>query len=110
MAFFCGLPASPTSSPRLLSALEWDFDSRVLLVPAGAGDGYPDAIGMLLRQLVRERRDLHVYVLSWDFVFLFAGNRQFVPLYKLGWRTHPAARISFRLEGYAATAAEWTMR
>ena len=75
-----------------------DFDSRVSLVPRGAGDGYPDALGPLLRAVARERRKLHVYVLSWDFVFVYAGNREWVPLYKLGWRTRPAPRIRFRLD------------
>jgi len=96
--YFAALRSALVQAQRCIFILGWDFDSRVALVPQGAADGYPDALGPLLRAIARERPKLHVYVLSWDFVFLFAGNRQWVPLYKLGWRTHPAARISFRLD------------
>jgi phosphatidylserine/phosphatidylglycerophosphate/cardiolipin synthase-like enzyme/uncharacterized membrane protein YdjX (TVP38/TMEM64 family) len=29
---------------------------------------------------------------------LFAGDREWIPLYKLGWKTHPRARLEFRLD------------
>jgi len=97
--YFAAVRSAIVQAQRRIFVLGWDFDSRIQLVPQGAQDGYPDALGPLLRAVARERRRLHVYVLSWDFVFLYAGNREWVPLYKLGWKTHPGPRISFRLDG-----------
>jgi phosphatidylserine/phosphatidylglycerophosphate/cardiolipin synthase-like enzyme len=97
--YFAALRSAIVQAQCCIFVLGWDFDSRIPLVPQGANDGYPDAIGPLLRAVARERRKLHVYVLSWDFVFVYAGNRQWVPLYKLGWKTHPGPRVSFRLDG-----------
>ena len=51
-----------------------------------------------MKEVVKRQRDLRMYVLSWDFVFVFAGNREWIPLYKLGWRTHPRPRLSFHLD------------
>lgn len=96
--YFASLRSAIAQARRCVFILGWDFDSRIRLVPAGACDGLPEELGPFLREVVRRQRRLHVYVLSWDFVFLFAGNREWVPLYKLGWRTHPRPRISFRLD------------
>jgi phosphatidylserine/phosphatidylglycerophosphate/cardiolipin synthase-like enzyme len=30
---------------------------------------------------------------------VFAGDREWIPLYKLGWRTQPRPRLHFRLDG-----------
>jgi phospholipase D1/2 len=98
-AYFASVRSAVAQAQRCVFIIGWDFDSRIRLVPAGAGDGLPEDLGPFLREVVHRRRGLHVYVLSWDFVFLFAGNREWVPLYKLGWRTHPRPRISFRLDG-----------
>jgi len=77
--------------------LGWDFDSRVRLVPQ-PDDGDPAELGEFLKEMVRRSRGLRVYVLSWDFAMAFALDREWVPLYKLGWRTHPAPRLAFRLD------------
>lgn len=97
--YFAAVRSAIVQAQRRVFVLGWDFDSRMQLVPQGAHDGYPEALGPLLRAVARERRKLNVYVLSWDFVFMYAGNREWVPLYKLGWKTHPGPRISFHLDG-----------
>ena len=74
----------------------WDIDSRMKLVPDGARDGFPEPIGDFLNALVAERRGLRGYVLSWDFAMLYAAEREWLPVYKLDWRTH--RRLSFRLD------------
>jgi len=77
--------------------LSWDIDSRMWLVPEGAGDGYPEPLGDFLHAVVAERRDLHVYVLNWDFTMLYAMEREWLPAYHLGWRTH--RRLHFLMDG-----------
>jgi phospholipase D1/2 len=76
--------------------LGWDIDSRMRLVPDGANDGLPEPLGDFLNALVADRPALHGYVLSWDFAMLYAMEREWLPSYKLDWRTH--RRLSFRLD------------
>ena len=97
-AYFAAVRSAIAQARRSVFILGWDFDSRIELVPQGAGDGFPQPLGEFLKEVVRRRRGLHMYVLSWDFVMLFAKDREWVPLYKLGWRTHPRPRLSFRLD------------
>jgi phospholipase D1/2 len=96
---FCGSALGDRSgeAKRLHPGL--GFDSRIRLVPDEANDGFPEELGEFLKEVVRRRRDLHMYVLSWDFVMVFAGDREWLPLYKLGWKTHPRPRLAFRLDG-----------
>ncbi len=44
------------------------------------------------------RRELHVYVLNWDFAMLYALDREILPLYNFGWRTH--GRLHFHLDDH----------
>ena len=76
--------------------LSWDIDSRVHLVPGGADDGYPEPLGDFLHAVVSERSELHVYVLNWDFTMLYAMEREWLPAYHLGWRTH--RRLHFLMD------------
>jgi phospholipase D1/2 len=77
--------------------LSWDIDSRMQLVPGGADDGYPESLGDFLHAVVSERSELHVYVLNWDFMMLYAMEREWLPAYRLGWRTH--RRLHFLMDG-----------
>jgi phosphatidylserine/phosphatidylglycerophosphate/cardiolipin synthase-like enzyme/uncharacterized membrane protein YdjX (TVP38/TMEM64 family) len=77
--------------------LSWDIDSRMWLVPGGANDGYPEPLGEFLHAVVSSRPDLHAYVLNWDFAMLYALEREWLPVYKLDWRTH--RRLQFKMDG-----------
>ncbi len=82
---------------RCVFILSWDIDSRMCLVPEGAADGYPEPLGDFLHAVLAERRELHAYVLNWDFTMLYAMEREWLPAYRLGWRTHP--RLQFLMDG-----------
>ena len=97
-AYFAALRAALVNAQRSVFILGWDFDSRIRLVPEGANDGYPEELGPFLSVLASERRHLRMYILSWDFAMVFAMSRQWIPLYKLGWREHPVPRIAFRFD------------
>lgn len=77
--------------------LSWDIDSRMLLVPEGANDGYPEPLGDFLHAVVASRPDLHAYVLNWDFAMIYALEREWLPVYKLELNTHH--RLSFHMDG-----------
>ena len=97
-AYFAAVRAAIANAQRSVFILGWDFDSRIRLVPEGANDGYPEELGPFLRVLARQRRRLRIYILSWDFAMVYAMGREWVPLYKLGWRENPVPRITFRLD------------
>jgi len=71
----------------------WQLDSRFRLCPA---DSTCLAFGDFLHDLVHRNRQLHIYVLLWDFAMIYATDREIVPLYAHPWRTH--RRIHFLLD------------
>jgi hypothetical protein len=88
-AYFAAVRTAIARAKRSVFILGWDFDNRTRLVPQGARDGYPEELGDFLNEVVRRNRELEMYVLSWDFAMVFAAQREWVPLYKLGWRAGP---------------------
>lgn len=95
-AYFRAVRTAIVNARHSVFILSWDIDSRVRLVPEGASDGYPEALGDFLHEIVSSRPDLRVYVLNWDFAMLYALEREWLPVYKLGWRTHK--RLEFRMD------------
>jgi hypothetical protein len=79
-SYFSALRLAITRAKRSVFILGWDFDSRIRLVPEGANDGFPEPLGDFLKEVVRRERKLHMYVLSWDFAIVFAGDREWLPL------------------------------
>ena len=94
--YFTAVRAALAKAQRSFFILGWDIDSRMRLVPGGAKDGLPEPLCEFLNALVEARRGLRGYVLSWDFAMLYALEREWLPIFKLDWRTH--RRMSFRLD------------
>jgi len=99
--YFRAVRESVREARRSIFILGWDIDSRQRLIPGGADDGWPEQLGDFLNALVSERRALRAYVLSWDFAMLYVLEREWMPIYKLDWRTH--RRLSFRLDAHHPT-------
>jgi phospholipase D1/2 len=95
--YFTAVRQAIAQAQRTIFILGWDIDSRVRLMPEGANDGLPEGLCDFINVVVASRRNLRAYILSWDFAMLFALEREWLPVYKLDWRTHP--RLSFRLDG-----------
>ncbi len=94
--YFGAVRSALAQARRSVFILGWDIDSRMRLVPGGANDGLPEPLGDFLNAIVSTRPGLHAYVLSWDFAMLYALEREWLPVYKLDWRTHK--RLQFRLD------------
>jgi phosphatidylserine/phosphatidylglycerophosphate/cardiolipin synthase-like enzyme len=62
----------------------WDFHAGMRL---RRGEGEVPLVDFL-DDLVRRRKGLHVHVLEWDFTMLFAAQRQLLPAFRFGARTH----------------------
>jgi phospholipase D1/2 len=95
--YFTAVRRAIAQAQRSVFILGWDIDSRARLMPEGATDGLPEGLCDFINAVVESRRNLRAYILSWDFAMLFALEREWLPVYKLDWRTHP--RLSFRLDG-----------
>lgn len=80
---------------RSVLMLGWEFDSRTRLVRDGA-DPHPDRIGPLLEYLVRRNPRLDVRALIWDSALIYALNREFAGIIKMGWLTPRG--LHFRLD------------
>jgi phospholipase D1/2 len=96
-AYFAALRAAAAKARRSIFILGWDIDSRMRLVPEGADDGLPEPLGEFLNALAKRSRKLRIHILDWDFAMLYAPDREVLPRYKLGWRTH--RRVRFELDG-----------
>lgn len=86
--YFRAVRDAMARAKRSIFILGWEIDSRLRLVREGQTDGVPEILNELLQLVVRRRRDLHVYVLLWDFAMLYATDREWIPIYRLGGRSH----------------------
>jgi phospholipase D1/2 len=95
-AYFAAFREAAARARHSILIAGWDVDSRTDLAPQGAEDGLPHRLGEFLDALVRRRPQLHAYVLGWDFSMLYALEREILPVYTFGWRTH--RRLHYHLD------------
>jgi len=82
----------------------WDIDSQVELVreykPENVQeekpDGLPTRLGDFLDSLLKRNDRLHIHILDWDHNMIFTPAREWMPLYKKDYATHP--RLHFHLD------------
>ena len=98
-AYFEALSEALPKAKQQILILAWDLHSRLRLVPARDHDDEILPLGDLLNQIVKNQRELDAYVLDWDFSLLIALSREWLPIYKLDWRTH--RRLRFRMDDHA---------
>ena len=96
--FFRAFRETVKHARRSVLIMAWDIDSRLKLVRDEEPDGWPITLGDFLNSLVKRNRNLHVHVLDWDFVMLFASDREWLPLYKQRWNGH--RRLHFHLDDH----------
>ncbi len=95
--YFSALRNAMARACHTIHIVGWDIDSRLQLVPGGAPDGLPAGLADFLCALAERNRHLRIHILAWDFAMLYAFEREWLPVYKMGWRTH--RRIRFRQDG-----------
>jgi len=96
-AYFAALREAIVRARHSVFIVGWDIDSRMHLVPGDPPDGLPGPLGEFLCAVAAARPQLHVRILAWDFAMLYAMEREWLPSFKLGWRT--PRHVSFRLDG-----------
>lgn len=101
--FFKAFREAVKQAQRSVLIIAWDIDSRVKLVREGESDGLPVELGDFLNSMVKRNRKLDIHILDWDFVMIFAPDREWLPLYKEKWNGHP--RLHFCLDDRHPTGA-----
>ena len=87
-SYFRAFRSVVASAQRSVFILAWDIDSRLRLLRDDRTHQAPLRLSEFLQWLLKRRRRLHVYLLSWDFAILWSANREWLPIYKLGGKTH----------------------
>jgi phospholipase D1/2 len=85
-AYFGTLRSCLLAAQRSVFIIGWDIHSETRLVgPSGkASDGWPEQLGELFEALLVRRPDLKIYLLIWNWPFLYAGEREWFPAFKFG--------------------------
>jgi hypothetical protein len=76
-AYFAAFAQAVENARRSIFIMAWDIHSRTRPRPDRPPGRYPDELGPFLDALVRERRDLQVYILTWDCNIVYAFERGF---------------------------------
>ncbi|HEX2493705.1 MAG TPA: phospholipase D-like domain-containing protein, partial [Steroidobacter sp.] len=94
-AYFKAFVAAAREAKRSILIVGWDFHSRTRLLCRGE-KGEELELGPFLNDLARRRRELHIHVLTWDYPMIFGLDREWMPLYGIGWKPHH--RVHFRYD------------
>jgi phospholipase D1/2 len=93
-AYFSAFREAVQRAERSIFILGWEIDSRVRLFREGEPPEEAPRLETLLDQVVSRKKNLHAYLLIWDYAMIFALEREWFPEYALDWRTN--RRIRFR--------------
>lgn len=97
-AYFEAFVQALERAQRQVLVVGWDIDSRVQLTRHGvAGAAREATLRHLLNRAARRTPELEVFLLCWDFALFYLWEREWLPVYNLGWRTH--RRVRFELDG-----------
>ena len=99
--YFTAVAGALERAKRSVFFIGWDFNSRVCMRRDGSKRDWPDDFVGLLNTAVERNRKLHIHILEWDFYMVYAREREFLPLLRLGRQTH--RRVHFRLDDHYPT-------
>jgi len=94
--YFNAFVAAARKAQRSILIVGWDFHSRTRLTCPADSRQSELYLGDFLNELVQRRRDLHVHILIWDYPMIFGIDREWAPVYGLGWQ--PRRRVHFRYD------------
>ncbi len=94
--FFEAFCEASSRAEKQILIVGWDTDSRVELIRAEAGRRAV-TLKEFLFDLCERKPELRVYILSWDFTFIYSFEREVLPQFKFEWHGHP--RVRFVLDG-----------
>jgi phosphatidylserine/phosphatidylglycerophosphate/cardiolipin synthase-like enzyme/uncharacterized membrane protein YdjX (TVP38/TMEM64 family) len=95
-AYFEALADAVEQAQASLCISAWDIDSRISLLRRNDDDTNQKVLGDFLNAKTKHTPGLQVHVLTWDFPMLYIREREWLPIFNLGWKTH--RRIHFHLD------------
>jgi phospholipase D1/2 len=93
--YFAAFAAACRRARESILIIGWDVQESTPLFP-GAAEAERRSLGEFLDDLCRQRRDLRIDVLDWNFSLVFALERELLPEWRPGWRRN--RRLRFRLD------------
>ena len=94
-AYFKAFVEAAREAQRSIYIVGWDFHSRTRLLCKDEG-GAELELGAFLNDLAKRRRELQIHILTWDYPMIFGLDREWAPLYGIGWKPHH--RVHFRYD------------
>jgi phospholipase D1/2 len=94
-AYFDAFAQAALRAQKSIIILGWDFHSEIRLWCDDKPRRVPAVLGDFLNFLIRRNRRLRVYILDWDFPMIFGTEREFPPLFGLGWRHRRRIHLRF---------------
>ena len=91
--YFGAFAAAAERAERSILILAWDFNSRTTLRVSPHGESL--VLGEFLNSLARKHPRLEVRVLIWDYPMIFGTDREFPPIYGLGWKPHRRVKLRY---------------
>ncbi|MDT8380350.1 MAG: VTT domain-containing protein [Desulfotignum sp.] len=95
-AYFAAVADAMDQAQKTIFIAAWDIDSRISLLRGDEAPDDPTDLGDFLNAKAKRTPGLHVYILGWDFPMVYAMEREWMPIFKLGWKTHD--RVFFHLD------------
>jgi phosphatidylserine/phosphatidylglycerophosphate/cardiolipin synthase-like enzyme/uncharacterized membrane protein YdjX (TVP38/TMEM64 family) len=92
--YFRAFAEACEAARKTIFIIGWDIDSRVSLRRDGRGRG--EMLGKFIDRLARQKPELHIYILDWDFAMFYVFTREFLPVLSFGWNVHK--RVHFALD------------
>ena len=95
--YFRAVREAMCNAQRSIFIIGWDIHSELRLVRDDQRHEHPEMLGPLLDSLAKQRPDLNIYILNWDFAMIYTMEREFFPSYRLQWKSHE--QVHFCLDG-----------
>ena len=95
-AYFEALAETIERAQKTIFIAAWDIDSRIQLLRRDDAESREPCLGDFLNTRVKQVPELQVYILTWDYPMLYIREREWLPIFNLGWKTH--RRIHFYLD------------
>lgn len=95
--YFGTLHAAISQARYAVYILAWDIDSRLELLRGEKKSDLPAELGNLINALLNQRPELNIYILNWDWAMLYTLEREWLPLFRPGWKKQ--TRLHYQLDG-----------
>ena len=95
--YFRTLHTAISQAQSAVYILAWDIDSRLRLVRGETHTDLPAELGELINAVLKQKPELNIYILNWDWAMLYTLEREWLPLFRPGWKKQP--RLHYQLDG-----------